>query len=108
MKINRYLNIIFERQTDTTDQIIRSAMLERVEGDAPLVGENRVAGRVDENGSIPKGLAHVEGPHRNLECDVVNEHGAFCCTICLTTNTWHTHRIISHVQVEKNTSLGTS
>lgn len=72
---------------ESPDQIIVSTMLQWVEGNAPVIGGDR-AGRVDKHGFISEGLAHVEGSHHYLKCNIVNENYTFFSICCnLTTNT---------------------
>lgn len=80
-------------------------MLEWLEGDAPLVGENRLTWRVDEHRIIAEGLTYVEGSYSHLECDVVNEHRRFHRTSWLTC-TSHTpnHPLMSKSQHELQSS----
>lgn len=57
-----------------TYEVIKSAVVERLEGNAPFIGENGVTRGVNKDGVIPESLTHVEGSCSHLECDVVYEH----------------------------------
>lgn len=61
-------------------EVIESAVVERVEGETPLIGENGVTRGVNEDGVIPESLTQVEGTRTHLECDVVYEHRWFLRT----------------------------
>ena len=74
MHINRYEVVNWYK-------IIKSAVLEGVKGDTPLVGENTLPIGVNEHSVLAKSLAHVEWPRGHLERHVVYEHRRFSRTI---------------------------
>lgn len=41
------------------DQVVAGSMLERMDGDTPLVGEDRVAGVIQEDGLVPESLLNI-------------------------------------------------
>lgn len=85
------------RGVSRVHQIIECSVLEGLEGDTPLIGENRLTGRVDQNCVASKSLTHVEGPYRDLERHVINEHRRFCRrsrTHCTRFGNTCLHRII--------------
>lgn len=48
-------------------------MLKGVHGDAPLVGEDGLAGGVEEDSLFSKRLAYADGARRHLECHIIDE-----------------------------------
>jgi len=68
------------------NQVVGSSVLQGMKGEAPVIGEDRVAGGMDEDGLFPKYFPHVQEAGDNLEPHPIYEHRGSCCTTTTNSN----------------------
>lgn len=56
------------------EEVVKCAVVEWVQRHAPLVGENRLPRRLNQNRVIAKRFTHIERPYAHLEAHIVDEH----------------------------------
>lgn len=78
-------------------------MLERMKGDAPFIGEDRVAGGVDEHPFLAEHLPHIERPRHNLKTHPIYEHRRSRCTSTSSSsylcNSSGQHNLIKKIKI---------
>lgn len=85
-------------------------MLEGMEGDAPFIGEDWVAGGVDEHRLLAKHLPHIERAGHHVEPHPIYEHRRSSCITTTNSSSSYPcnndqHRLIKKINITHKSSI---